>query len=95
VTAHEKARKRCQLQRADPTNGNGAARQKSSLKELTDWKGSAEEARELREDIDKVLATGGFHIKKWITIAPTSIGRDSREVVLGGEVQTEKVLGTV
>ena len=28
---------------------------------------TAEEARELTEDIDKVLAMGGFCVKKWIT----------------------------
>ena len=56
---------------------------------------TAEEAKELTEDIDEVLATGGFRVKKWITNAPSSDNEDSGEVVLGGEAQTEKVLGTV
>ena len=34
-------------------------------------------------------------MKKWITNAPSSDNEDSGEVVLGGEAQTEKVLGTV
>ena len=56
---------------------------------------TAEEARELTEDVDKVLAMHGFRVKKWITNASSSDNNDSREVILGGEVQTEKVLGTV
>ena len=56
---------------------------------------TAEEARELTEDIDKVLAMAGFRVKKWITNASSSDNKDSREVVLEGEAQTEKVLGTV
>lgn len=56
---------------------------------------TTEEARELTEDIDKVLATGGFRVKKWITNAPSSNNEDSGEVVVGGEAQTEKVLETV
>ena len=38
---------------------------------------TTEEARELTEDIDKVLATGGFCVKKWITNAPSSDNKDS------------------
>ena len=54
-----------------------------------------EEAKELTEDVDKVLATGGFHVKKWISNAANSYDVDPEEVVLGGETETEKVLGTV
>lgn len=65
------------------------------LDNICDLVRTAEEARELTEDIDKVLATSGFRVKKWITNAPSSDDKDSEEVVLGGEAQTEKVLGTV
>lgn len=59
------------------------------LDNICDSVRTAEEARELTEDIDKVLATSGFRMKKWITNAPSSDDKDSEDVVLGGEAQTE------
>lgn len=45
--------------------------------------------------IDKVLKTGGFHVKKWDSNATLAMDINSEEVVLGSEAETERVLGTV
>ena len=53
------------------------------------------EAKTLIADIDEVLATGGFQVKKWTSNVTLDSKENSEEIVLGGETHTEKVLGTV
>ena len=53
------------------------------------------EAKMLIADVDEVLATGGFQVKKWTSNVTLNSKECSEEIVLGGETHTEKVLGTV
>ena len=55
---------------------------------------STEEATTLTADIDEVLDSGGFRVKKWITNGETN-GAKSNEIVLGNKTEPEKVLGAV
>ncbi|XP_068756539.1 uncharacterized protein [Montipora capricornis] len=50
------------------------------------------EAKTLIADIDEVLATGGFQVKKWTSNVTLDSKENSEEIVLGGETHTEKVL---
>ena len=52
------------------------------------------EAKTLIADIDEVLTTGGFQVKKWTSNVTLDSKEYSEEIVLGGETHTEKVLGT-
>ena len=53
------------------------------------------EAKMLIADIDEVLATGGFQVKKRTSNVTLDSKEYSEEIVLGGETHTEKALGTV
>ena len=53
------------------------------------------EAKTLIADIDEVLASGGFQVKKWTSNVTLDSKENSEEIALGGETYTEKVLGTV
>ena len=56
---------------------------------------NAYEAKTLTSDVDQVLATGGFQVKKRTSNVALDSKESSEEVVLGGETHAEKVLGTV
>ena len=53
------------------------------------------EAKTLTSDVDELLATGGFQVKKWTSNVALDSKESSEEVVFGGEKHAEKVLGTV
>ena len=55
---------------------------------------STEEASTLTADIDEVLDSGGFHVKKWITNGEIN-DENSNEIVIGNKDEAEKVLGAV
>ena len=63
--------------------------------DICDSVSNVKEARTLTSDIDEVLASGGFHVKKWVSNQQISAEEDSEEIVLGRDSQTEKVLGIV
>lgn len=52
-------------------------------------------AKKLTFDVDEVLATGGFQVKKWTSNVALDSKESSEEVLFGGETHAEKVLGTV
>lgn len=57
---------------------------------------TVEEAKDLTSDINEVLESGGFHIKKWVSNAPIDSDETSAEQKLvGNKDDAEKVLGTV
>ena len=60
---------------------------------------SQHEAKALVSDIDEVLGSGGFQVKKWVSNGQIDAEEDAEEdpgeVILVGESHTEKVLGTV
>ena len=56
---------------------------------------NAYEAKTLTSDVDEVLATGGFQVKKWTSNVVLDSKESSEEVALGGETHAEKVFGTV
>ena len=55
---------------------------------------STEEASTLTADIDEVLDSGGFHVKKWITNGEIN-DANSNEIVIGNIDEAEKALGRV
>ena len=63
--------------------------------DICDSTPSASEAKTLISDVDEVLAAGGFQVKKWISNVTLNSNEGPKEVALGGESHTEKVLGTV
>lgn len=56
---------------------------------------NAYEGKTLTSDVDEVLVTGGFQVKKWTSNVALDSKESSEEVVLGGETHSENVLGTV
>ena len=64
--------------------------------DICDSVSTKEEAKYLILDIDEVLKTGGFHIKRWISNVQINGEESSDEqVIVGSRDDTERVLGTV
>jgi hypothetical protein len=64
--------------------------------DICDSVSTKEEAKDLTSDIDEILESGGFHIKRWISNAPINGEESSDEqVMVGSRDDTERVLGTV
>ena len=57
---------------------------------------TTEDAKNLTSDIDEILESGGFHIKKWISNAAINTEESlDEQVIVGSNNDTEKVLGTI
>jgi hypothetical protein len=66
------------------------------IDDICDSVSTKEEAKDLTLDIDEILESGGFHIKRWISNAPINGEESSDEqVIVGSRDDTERVLGTV
>ena len=88
-------RKTAEINKATKAKAAESIIKNAYVDDICDSVGNTKEAKDLISDIDDVLATGVFRVKKWVSNVPINGDEDPGEVVLGGETHAEKVLGTV
>ncbi|KAL9964667.1 hypothetical protein ACROYT_G028342 [Oculina patagonica] len=87
-------RKTAKLKQEDKPKAAEAIINSAYVDDICDSANNENEAKSLISDVDEVLGAGGFQVKKWTSNAALNHKESSEAVVLGGELHTEKVLGT-
>ena len=89
-------RKTASLKENDKPRAVEAITKNAYVDDICDSVCTTEDAKNLTSDIDEVLESGGFHIKKWISNAAINTEESlDEQVIVGSNNDTEKVLGTI
>ena len=87
-------RKTAKMKEEEKLKAAEAILKNAYLDDICDSVKNAEEARELTKEVDKILETGGFHVKQWISSSQANATEQPNEVVLGHQSHVENILGT-
>ena len=88
-------RKTARLHKENHPKGAEAITKNAYVDDICDSTYGVGEVKVLTSNVDEILGTGGFTVKRWISNKVINAEVKRKEVVLGGKTETEKVLGTV
>ena len=88
-------RKTAKMKEEEKLKAAKAILKNACVDDICDSVKNVEEAKVLTKEVDKILKTGGFHVKQWISSSQVNATEEPNEVVLGDQSHVEKFLGTV